>query len=222
VETLEAPPPPRRWRRIRTPNRPAWLLRVLVESFSIVLSILVALAVDNWRDNRNNHQLAMKSLRIFEREIRQNLSRLEDVSPYHSGLRDVVVQAQADPEHGFDVRSIVEGVRPTVLLNTAWQTALATGALTHIDVETVSALSLTYSIQQRFVDDGRVSYQRLAGSEAPAGAESRAMVSTTSTYLSDLVTAEQQLRGVYEQALQIIDRTLQGQPGEPEPDTLRK
>ena len=200
-------------RPIRVPHpkqgrRPAWLLRMSVESVLIIISILAALAVDNLRDNAANNRLAVRSLQIFRREIRQNLARLDDVAPYHDGLRTVVTQAHASPSADVDIRSIAEGLQPTVLLNTAWETALATGALTHIDVEIVSALSLTYSIQQRFVDDNRAQLPRPLAHGASAPEQSRSALEETYAYLNQLVVAEQELRGVYEQALKILDTTL--------------
>jgi hypothetical protein len=201
---------------------PAWLLRAFVESFFIMFSILLALAVDNWRENRQHRRLAQQSLQIFEREIRQNLDRIDDVAPYHSGLRSVVAEALTNPGHAADMRSIVEGLQPTVLLNTAWQTALATGALTHIDVEIVSALSLTYSIQERFREDTRASLPRIAVGSALTNAEFTQQVQRTHAYLNELVSAEQELRGVYEQAITTIRNGLIGANGIKTPaDSLR-
>ncbi|HEY0674196.1 MAG TPA: hypothetical protein VGD27_18115 [Longimicrobiales bacterium] len=198
------PVPTRPERRRSSRSWPSWLLRVFVESFFIMFSILLALAVDNWSETRRYQQLAQQSLSIFERELRQNLARLEDVAPYHSGLRSVVAEAVANPEQAADMRSIVEGLKPTVLLNTAWQTALATGALTHIDVETVSALSLTYSIQERFRENARASLPRVAIAGDLPPTEFTRMVHDTHAYLNELVAGEQELRGVYKQAIEII------------------
>ncbi len=195
---------------------PSWMLRVVIESFFIVLSILAALAVDNWSEDKRHQELANQSLRIFERELRQNLARIEDVAPYHSGLRSVVAEALANPEQAADMRSIVEGLKPTVLLNTAWQTALATGALTHIDVETVSALSLTYSIQERFREHARTALPRINIAGDPPPAELERMVYQTYAYLNDLVTGEQELRGVYEQAIELIKGRIRDPVGETE------
>ena len=190
------------------------MLRVVIESFFIVLSILAALAVDNWSEAKRHQELAHQSLRIFERELRQNLARIEDVAPYHSGLRSVVAEAMANPGQAPDMRSIVEGLKPTVLLNTAWQTALATGALTHIDVETVSALSLTYSIQERFREHARSALPRISiAGELPPD-EMERTVYQTYAYLNDLVAGEQELRGVYEQAIEMIRNSIRGPAGE--------
>jgi len=203
----------------RRGRRPAWLLRMAVESVLIIVSILAALAVDGLRDNANNRKLADQSLHIFRREIRQNLARLSDDALYHDGLRTVVRQAYQDPSQKVDLRSIAEGLQPTVLLNTAWQTALATGALTHIDVETVSALSLTYSIQQRFADDSRALLPARLANGGLLMDNSRVTLEETYAYVNHLVRGEQELRGVYEQALQLLDVTLGNKILRPDPDT---
>ena len=62
-----------------------------------MLSILLALAVDNWTESRRHQRLAQQSLEIFEREIRQTLAVVEGNAPYHTGLRSVVAEAIAHP-----------------------------------------------------------------------------------------------------------------------------
>jgi hypothetical protein len=54
---------------------------ILLESFIVVFSILFALAVDEWKEESENRQLAEKSITVFEREIEQNMARLEDFAP---------------------------------------------------------------------------------------------------------------------------------------------
>ena len=204
--------------RVRT-STPAWLLRVVVESFFIMFSILLALAVDSWRESRSHRRLAQQSLQIFENEIRRNLSRLDDVAPYHTGLKSVVQQAQVNGGSILEIQSIVEGLQPTVLLNTAWQTALATGALTHINVETVSALSLTYSIQERFREESRSAMPRVTLSANPTRDQIARAIGDTNAYLTQLVAGEAELRGVYQQALQIIAQAKRSEAGGAPPDS---
>src|SRR5690606_9997973 len=78
--------PPRR----RRSGTPEWLLRVSIESVLIMVSILLALGVDEWRDGRDYRELAQQSLQIFALEIEQNLAMMNETLPYHIGLRDVV------------------------------------------------------------------------------------------------------------------------------------
>ena len=202
-------------RRRPLSGTPEWLLRVTIESLLIVISILAALAVDEFRDGVRNRRLALQSLQIFQREMRQNQARLEDVIPYHTGLRDVVAGMVADPAHIVEVRSAVEGLEPVVLLNTAWQTALATGALNYIDVETVSALSLTYSMQQEFYDGTRAGPPRFAVATASTSAEKLAEIQQILAHLGEVVRNEQELQAVYTNALQIIQAAIDGLGGAP-------
>ena len=67
-----------------------WVLKALVESLFIAGSILMALAVDEWSENRDFAELADQSLGIFEREILQNRARIADVDPYHKGIQDLL------------------------------------------------------------------------------------------------------------------------------------
>ena len=181
-----------------------WILKGLVESLFVVGSILLALAVDEWAQNREYAELADQSLGIFEREIRQNRARLEDAAPYHQGIRDLLGQMRELPEARMDIRSVMEGLTPPVLLNTAWETSLATGALTHMEFEVVSALSLTYSIQEGFANRTRLERPRFSAPESLSAQESREQVEEAYDYVSALARDESELLSVFDQALELI------------------
>jgi hypothetical protein len=202
VETVDAAPDGAPAARLS--GTPEWLLRVSIESLLIVMSILLALAVDQWRENRNNRLLALQSLEIFERELERNLARLDDVIPYHNGLRDVATEMAAEPERIVEVRSLMEGLRPVVLQNTAWEAALATGALRHIDVETVAALSWTYSNQERFREELRVGAPRMV----PGAGANLTEVQQAVAYLTEMTRSEQELHGYYVEALETLARAI--------------
>ena len=193
-----------------------WILKGLVESAFVVGSILLALAVDEYAQNREYAELADQSLGIFEREIRQNRARLEDVAPYHQGIRDLLGQMRSYPDRVVDVRSVLEGLTPPVLLNTAWETALATGALTHMEFEVVSALSLTYSIQDGFANRTRVERPRFTSPEGLTPFQNRQQVDEAYDYLATLTRDESELLTVFDQALAMIAAQRPSDEGEGE------
>jgi len=194
-----------------------WILKGLVESAFVVASILAALAMDEYSQNREYADLADQSLLIFEREIQQNQSRLADVSPYHDGIRQLLGQMRTVDSSPMDVRSVMEGLTPPVLLNTAWETALATGALTHIEFELVSALSLTYSIQDDFEERSRVERPRFVGPETLTEFQNRQQIDRAHEYVSALSRDEAELLSVFDQALRTIAEH-RGHTGTHEPD----
>ena len=197
----------------------SWISRVLVESVLVVGSILLALALDEWNEDQDYQDLAMLSLVNFEREIQRNRLRLEDVSPFHAGLRDVLANMDAE---GVDVpattvRSILEGFQPALLVSTAWETAVATGALGYMDYEVVAGLSLTYNMQEQLVTKNRSGLNDLLLVGFRTG-EVDLLVYSANRYMRELTEAEQELQGVYDLVLGLIAETIGERPDTLSPD----
>ena len=194
-------------------SRRSWISRVLVESVLVVGSILLALALDEWNEDREFEDLARRSLANFEREIQQNRLRLEDVTPFHGGLRDVLANMDA---RGADVpattiRNVLEGFQPALLVSTAWETAVATGALGYMDYDVVAGLSLTYNLQERLVTLNRSGMNDLLVGGFRSG-EPDLLVYTANRYMRELTEAEQGLQGVYDLVLGLIAETIGERP----------
>ncbi len=200
----------------------SWFMRLIIESFAVVFSILLALSLDQWVEDQEHLELAEKSLASFERELDQNRARLEDIAPFHRGLRDVLAKLDSAGEirSMAEMRAVVgfEPLRPPFLTDAAWQTAVATGAFTYMDFETVSALSLTYSLQQRFREQASSTVPELIRAGPAFDADIREVVRYTVDYLTEVTTGEEDLRTVYEQALTVVRAARNG--GRPlPPDT---
>ena len=73
-----------------------WLPRVLFESALITVSILLALALDEWRDEKQNMETVGHAMSNFLREIKQNKERIEDAAPFNRGLHDVLSRRYAE------------------------------------------------------------------------------------------------------------------------------
>jgi hypothetical protein len=190
-------------------SRRSWISRVLVESVLVVGSILLALALDEWNQDRDYQDLATLSLANFEREIQQNRLRLEDVTLFHAGLRDVLANMDARGEAipVTTVRNMMEGFQPAILVSTAWETAVATGALGYMDYDVVSGLSLTYNMQERLVTLNRSGLNDILVGGLRSG-ETELLVYMANRYMRELTEAEQGLQGVYDLVLSLIAETI--------------
>ncbi len=186
---------------------------MLVESVLVVGSILLALALDEWNEDREFEDLASRSLVNFEREIQQNRLRVEDVTLFHAGLRDVL--ANMDASRGAvpttTIRNIMEGFQPALLVSTAWETAVATGALGYMDYDVVAGLSLTYNMQERLVTLNQSGLNDLLVGGFRSG-EADLLVYAANRYMRELTEAEQRLQGVYDLVLGLIAETLGERP----------
>ena len=184
----------------------SWLPRTIVESALIVISILLALALDEWQEDLEIQELIDRSIVNFQNELTQNKSRIEDIGVYHRGVLQVLQRRTfvSDSQSLEEFRNIMEALQPIVLTSSAWETAVATGALGRMDYELVSALTLTYNTQQRFDDDYRSTLRLLL---SPINLNQENLPITTynaGRFVTDVTSAESELSVYYAQTLELI------------------
>jgi len=189
-----------------------WLPRVLFESFLITISILVALALDEWRENREDAETVRQALSNFVSEIQQNRARIEDAAPFNIGLLNVLSNHYEAEDIGSidDFLNMVESYEPVNLQTTAWETALATGSLAKMEYELVSALSLTYSLQGRYQVSTHSGMADLTSSRNLSGDQLELAVYNSIRYLSDISVMESDLTDTYNVALSVVSGPASG------------
>jgi hypothetical protein len=184
----------------------SWLPRTIVESALIVISILLALTLDEWQEDLEIQELIDRSIVNFQNELTQNKSRIEDIGVYHRGVLQVLQRRTfvSDSQSLEEFRNIMEALQPIVLTSSAWETAVATGALGRMDYELVSALTLTYNTQLRFDDDYRSTLRLLL---SPINLNQENLPITTynaGRFVTDVTSAESELSVYYAQTLELI------------------
>ena len=201
-----------------------WLPQVIFESMLIVISILVALGLDEWRSDRQDAENIEHALSNFISEIQQNRARVEDAAPFNQGLHHVLSRRQEVRaiESVATFINIIDSYSPVVLQSTAWETALATGALARMDYNLVSALSLTYSLQNRYQQVSRIGKAQMTSPQNLSQDKLELAVYNAIRYLDDVTRMETELSVVYTEAESVIrsaKRIMSGEP-EPEPESL--
>lgn len=137
------------------PGWRSWLPRVLVESTLIVFSVLLALGVDEWREARGHRAQAAAAERAIIEELRGNRELIAASLAYHSAVHDSLVAHRRDGR-APGIQLFPRGfVSPAQLSHTAWASAAETGALSHVDYETVLRLSRVYAQQERYAEQAR-------------------------------------------------------------------
>jgi len=192
-----------------------WLPRVLFESLLIVASILLALALDEWREDRENAENVQKALSNFLSEIEQNKAAIDDAAPFNRGLQHVLTKRQEVREietvgHFVD---LIESYSPVVLRSTAWETALATGSFSKMDYSLVSALSLTYGLQNRYLDLNRRGMFELTSPQNLKVEGLNIAVFNAIRYLEEVTRMEAELGIVYSEAIAVIEAEIANSDG---------
>jgi hypothetical protein len=173
-----------------------------LDSGMIILSVLLALAASSWTDARRERSLVAQARTSFATEIRENRARLTKALPYHRALTDGIVTA--DSVGG--VTSYAEwrkrvpfwsGFAPPDFAATAWQTAIATGALAHMSYKDVAAASNAYTLQGK-LDSFNASYLPLFDFSDPA---MPGTVRRMRAYMQTVLSFETAMAADYDSAL---------------------
>ena len=187
-----------------------WLPQVTIECILIVVSILVALGLDSWREERNDEEFVRTALSNFQIEIQRNQARIDDAAPFNQGLRDVLSQhyAVGDINTIDEFVSMVEIFSPAALQSTAWDTALATGSLAKMEYSLVSALSLTYSLQDRYDSSTRSGMNDLTSPQYLSDDKLKLAIYNSIRFLDDVTGMEAELAVIYVEASRVIQAAL--------------
>ena len=198
----------------------SWLPRVLVESALIVFSVLLALAVDQWRDNRDLQRQVREARAAFAQEIRGNRDLLNSdrYLPHHKRLwahyrtmgEAVDAGDQARLAELNTVKSSIfnTGVWPTPLRDVVWRTFAQADLLRHMRPVEIFALTDAYR-EQAMVDAWHnrmftIWSEPRSDKESPGYVKSE--IHSTRSYLADVVAGEERLLKRYEEVLTLLEQ----------------
>lgn len=211
---MDAPPAPapHGWR--------SWLPRVLAESVLIVFSVLLALAVDEWRDDRELAREVQEARAAFATEIRGNRDLLNS-DKFHghhermwahyrlmSEAADSGDLARLDELHAIEVKEFGNGVWPTPLRDAVWRSLSQSDLIRHMNPAEVFTLVDIYK-EQESIDrmHNRMFEAWLQPTAVGKDAEfRRSKIQSTRMYLADVVAAEQRLLKRYGEILPKLEQ----------------
>lgn len=125
--------------------------QLFVEAGLVVLSLLLALALNSWREGERHEELAEQALRNIEAEILANQATLEEAQGYHAMLLDRLAE---DAGQGMPLK-------PAIIRNNAWETAQATEAVTYLDYDLAALVSEIHELQEIYQQIGQAAMQAL-------------------------------------------------------------
>jgi len=187
-------------------NRTArWLPRALFESVFIVLSILLALAVNEWRDKQARVTRAAEVRTAFANEIRANRDLLlsDPILPHHKRLeaeyRRLSETGSAEAGTVFDT-----GVHPAPLRDATWRSFSVSGTLVDFAPPDVILLSDIYRAQDDLekLNSSYIAVMRQPRADHETLEYKRDANRSLSMYFNDVVPLEEKLAGQYERALE--------------------
>lgn len=127
-----------------------------VEFFSIVLAVLLAFLLNEWRLNQSNNKLADVAMLSILEEIQINSNLMEKNSPHHEEilifLHEQIQQVQSGSLKQENVKIFKPGVPLNLgsLIGIAWTAANETQAVALFDYSLAKSLFHVYHVQNEF------------------------------------------------------------------------
>ena len=181
----------------------AWLLKIALEVALISVGVFLALMGEQWRENAHTRELVDTSLRTFRTEIAANRKAVAAVKDYHVALLSSLDKyLAADPKTRTQDSVQIRGLQPVFFEHTAWDLALATQSLAHIDPEVAFGLSRIYGLQRSYEQSTSGIMQAIYLRSLTENFEG------LRSYYGDLVLWEPRLLGMYDELLPQLDRRL--------------
>ena len=178
------------------------LQAMFVEVVSIILGVVLALSVNEWRELNAQERRAEAAMTQIVQEVRSNN---ELISAIHETNEETLTHIRDSNDAGDEVESrFVPGIQ---VKNTAWKTANSIGVFNHVDYEQILELSDLYSIQDIYRNYGFSLIQALLNGTSVAAAnghpwnESEAIKKFESS-LAFLVSVEASLLEMYADILE--------------------
>ena len=175
-----------------------------MEVFSVVLAVLLALFVNEWRQDRADQKLAERALTGVMDEVRSNRDELASTVVDHQASLDTLHGAIAAIDAGA-IDSLGGSLQYDVALlkGTAWETARMTQVIIYMDYDVVAQLSGIYELQGLYMRLTDNFVDNMLSQDRPGDiAEARDMYLHHVGYLSNLSKLGQQLLDEYDGILQ--------------------
>ena len=138
------------------------LPELLLEAASVVFAVLLALAVDEWRETRSREALAARARAGILEEIRLNETELRNTRDNNRALLQSVEEGLTRLEQKRDT-ALQFHFEIALLSSAAWNTAQMTQAANYLDFDWQRRVSDVYELQSLYVTSQSAVVDRLSG-----------------------------------------------------------
>lgn len=137
--------------RLLMPDRSIRLIPILLEAFFVVLGVFLALAANEWREDRNARERADIAAASIVEELAANHTLVQQSVAHHRAALDTLYRYYPTGGPPLPREAFQRGLfRPAPLLSTAWDAARAAGVVSHMDYDDVLRYARLYAMQEAY------------------------------------------------------------------------
>ena len=182
------------------------LANILIEVFSVVLAVLLALGVNEWRTNKNNKDLGLAAFEKIIKEVENNKNKVETLLVNHKNILTDIdsVIAKLKRRNGDITFGQIIFETPS---STAWEAAKITTAINYLDYDKVEKITTVYATQKVYSDVSDKIFQEYIFFVPDSDREiMQKQFYKQKVYLHNLISIEEQLMEDYKNFLEEINK----------------
>lgn len=126
---------------------------ILIEVISVVLAVLAALAVDDWRETRANAKLAQETLDMIKSDLKSDVTSLQGELKTHQAILKGLLESLDKVKNTGNLRETTFNLNISfdpVVNRAAWQTAIFTQAFRYMNSRLVRDISAIYEMKELY------------------------------------------------------------------------
>ena len=174
---------------------------IIIEVFSVILGVLVALAVNEWRTTVNNKDMGLAAYEKIVNEVERNRNKVDELLLNHMTILVEIDSIIERLERNSEDLSINQ-INFETPSSTAWEAAKLTAAVNYLEYDLVEKVTSVYSTQKVYTDASDRVFQELVFFVPNNNREEmKNQFMKQKVYLYNLISIEEQLIEEYKKFL---------------------
>lgn len=131
-------------------NKRLNIQRLISEFISVSFAVLIALLVNQWREDHNNGKLAEKAIYNIQQELQENKDVMAILIPSHKSILsqiDSIIERKENCNSSVDSIILID---VTLISSSAWEMAEITNAIFYLDFDDANKMAKVYNLQSYY------------------------------------------------------------------------
>lgn len=131
-------------------NKRLNIQRLIFEFISVSFAVLIALLVNQWREDHNNGKLAEKAIYNIKQELQENKDVLAILIPSHQSTLSQIDSVIEKKENNNSSDDSIISINVTLISSSAWEMAEITNAIFYLDFDDANKMAKVYNLQSYY------------------------------------------------------------------------
>lgn len=131
-------------------NKRLNIQRLIFEFISVSFAVLIALLVNQWREDHNNSELAEKAIYNIKQELQENKDVMDILIPSHKSILSHIDSIIRRKEKNISTMDSNISIDVTLISSSAWEMAEITNAIFYLDFDDANKMAKVYNLQSYY------------------------------------------------------------------------